>query len=54
LLWRDGEQHRRRCAEVGCGDGSDGLLKANVWYTVNDQGEWVEGEPVNNATEKLT
>ena len=31
-----------RCAETGCGDGSDGKLKAEVWYTLDDGGCFVE------------
>jgi hypothetical protein len=26
-----------RCARIGCGDGSDGLLKAGVWYRLDPQ-----------------
>ena len=29
-----------RCAETGCGDGSDGKLKSEVWYSLNDDGEF--------------
>ena len=36
------ERSEMRCAETGCGDGSDGKLKAEVWYRLNDQGEFVE------------
>ena len=32
------------CARIGCGDGSDGLLKANTWYSVNEKGEFNEAE----------
>ncbi len=35
-----------RCREVGCGDGSDGKLKANTWYRLNDAGEFVESSEV--------
>jgi hypothetical protein len=31
-----------RCAETGCGDGSDGKLKAETWYTLDDAGLFVE------------
>jgi len=31
-----------RCREVGRGDGSDGKLKANVWYRLDDAGQFVE------------
>jgi hypothetical protein len=31
-----------RCAEIGCGDGSDGKLKANVWYRLDESGAFVE------------
>lgn len=31
-----------RCAEIGCGDGSDGKLKAEVWYKLNNDGHFVE------------
>lgn len=30
------------CARVGCGDGSDGLLKAGVWYVLDAGGEFIE------------
>jgi hypothetical protein len=36
------DRSEMRCAETGCGDGSDGKLKADVWYCLNDQGEFVE------------
>jgi hypothetical protein len=31
-----------RCREVGCGDGTDGKLKAGVWYRLNERGEFQE------------
>jgi hypothetical protein len=31
-----------RCAEIGCGDGSDGKLKADTWYRLDEQGSFVE------------
>ena len=44
LAWwnKDARRYEMRCAEVGCGDGSDNKLKANVWYEVNAAGEFVE------------
>jgi hypothetical protein len=44
LVWRNHEERRyeMRCAEIGCGDGSDGKLKAEVWYQLNDSGKFVE------------
>jgi hypothetical protein len=44
LQWRDKSENRAkmRCAEVGCGDGSDGKLKAEVWYRLNEDGKFVE------------
>ena len=33
-----------RCCEIGCGDGSDGKLKADTWYRLNDVGEFKETE----------
>ena len=36
------ERFEMRCAETGCGDGSDGKLKAEVWYTLNDNGLFME------------
>jgi len=41
--WNEAEQRSEmRCAEVGCGDGSDGKLKANVRYRLNNDGQFVE------------
>ena len=31
-----------KCAETGCGDGSDGKLKAEVWYVLGDDGNFKE------------
>jgi hypothetical protein len=31
-----------RCAETGCGDGTDGKLKAEVWYKLDESGLFVE------------
>ena len=31
-----------RCAEVGCGDGSDGKLKAHTWYVLDEHGVFTE------------
>ena len=44
LAWRNNAENRieMRCAEIGCGDGSDGKLKADVWYQLDAQGEFVE------------
>jgi len=38
LSWRNYKEKRgeMRCAETGCGDGSDGKLKANTWYHLVD------------------
>ena len=41
--WNDEEKRSEmRCAETGCGDGSDGKLKAETWYQLNDNGEFEE------------
>jgi hypothetical protein len=44
LAWWNNSDDRgeMRCTETGCGDGSDGKLKAEVWYRLNDTGEFVE------------
>ena len=44
LAWWNEKEERgeMRCAETGCGDGSDGKLKSEVWYTLDDDGEFVE------------
>jgi hypothetical protein len=31
-----------RIAAIGCGDGSDGKLKADTWYQLDDAGEFRE------------
>jgi len=31
-----------RCREIGCGDGSDGKLKADTWYQLDEAGSFVE------------
>jgi hypothetical protein len=33
---------KMRCAETGCGDGTDGKLKANTWYKLDDNGIFIE------------
>ena len=35
-------RYEMRCAEIGIGDGSDGKLKKETWYCLNDQGQFVE------------
>ena len=44
LAWWNKAERRgeMRCAETGCGDGSDGKLKAEVWYRLDDAGRFVE------------
>ena len=44
LSWWNAEANRAemRAAEIGCGDGSDHKLKANIWYVVNNTGEIIE------------
>ena len=44
LAWWNKAEDRAemRCEETGCGDGSDGKLKAGVWYKLNDKAEFVE------------
>ena len=46
LQWWNHKKKRceMKCAEVGCGDGSDGKLKAKTWYELNEAGEFVEAE----------
>jgi hypothetical protein len=50
LAWLNEKENRSemRCAETGCGDGSDGKLKAETWYGLNDSGEFVEIEEHDN------
>jgi hypothetical protein len=31
-----------RAAEIGCGDGSDGKLRAGVWYVLDVSGQFIE------------
>jgi len=44
LQWWNEKENRSemRCAETGCGDGSDGKLKSDVWYRLNEGGEFEE------------
>jgi hypothetical protein len=44
LAWWNKAEDRAemRCAETGCGNGSDGKLKAEVWYRLDDQGQFME------------
>ena len=46
LQWWNEDESRSemKCAETGCGDGSDGKLKAEVWYRLNENGEFMECE----------
>jgi hypothetical protein len=46
LAWLNKTANRSemRCARIGCGDGSDDTLKANVWYVLNEVGEFIELE----------
>ena len=39
---RNENRFEMRCAETGCGDGSDGKLKANIWYQLTYDGQFVE------------
>ena len=50
LAWWNEKDNRAemRCARIGCGDGSDDLLKACVWYEMSKTGEFVE---VSQASE---
>ena len=42
-FWNENDECcEMRCAETGCGDGSDGKLKAEVWYRLDGQGQFVE------------
>ena len=44
--WNEGEERvEMRCAETGCGDGSDGKLKANAWYVLDSEGQIIETAP---------
>ncbi len=44
LGWMNIKENRRemRCREIGCGDGSDGKLKADVWYELDAAGDFKE------------
>ena len=44
LAWLNSARNRTemRVAVTGCGDGTDGLLKANQWYELNEAGAFVE------------
>jgi hypothetical protein len=44
LAWWNEKEDRAemRCAETGCGDGSDGKLKSEVWYQLDEKGAFVE------------
>jgi hypothetical protein len=50
LAWWNEKEERceMRCAETGCGDGSDGKLKAETWYRLDDNGEFVEMEALSS------
>lgn len=34
--------YRTKSSDIGCGDGSDGLLKADTWYILDDNGNFEE------------
>jgi hypothetical protein len=44
LQWWNASEKRfeMKCAETGIGDGSDGKLKSETWYNLDDSGEFVE------------
>ena len=42
LAFDAGDHQEMRCAHVGVGDGSDGNLKAGVWYRLDESGAFVE------------
>ena len=46
LAWWNSFEKRfeMRCREIGCGDGSDGKLKANVWYYLDGAGDFEESD----------
>lgn len=44
---KDFIRNEMRCALTGCGDGSDGKLKANTWYQLNEHGSFVEYEVIS-------
>ncbi|HJX54188.1 MAG TPA: hypothetical protein VJ801_15585 [Polyangia bacterium] len=42
-FWKtSANRQEMRCAEIGCGDGSDGKLKAGVWYGLDAEGRFQE------------
>lgn len=51
LSWHNtsADRHQMRCAEIGCGDGTDGKLKAGVWYCLNVSGDFIEITPQDRA-----
>jgi len=44
LAWWNEKENRQemRCSEIGCGDGSDGKLKSEVWYSLDEAGLFIE------------
>jgi hypothetical protein len=44
LAWWNKKEDRSemRCAETGCGDGTDGKLKEKIWYVLDDNGCFIE------------
>ena len=44
LGWWNPHQNRgeMQCRQTGCGDGSDGKLKADTWYQLDESGNFVE------------
>jgi hypothetical protein len=44
LAWynKDASRMEMRCRETGCGDGTDGKLKAHSWYRLDEAGNFVE------------
>ena len=44
LAWYNIKEKRSemRCAEIGCGDGTDGKLKAGVFYLLDNNGKFIE------------
>jgi hypothetical protein len=44
LAWFNESENRyeMRAGVIGCGDGADGKMKANVWYGLSDAGEFEE------------
>ncbi|MDP3720810.1 MAG: hypothetical protein Q8T13_23860 [Acidobacteriota bacterium] len=39
---RPAARYEMRCARIGVGDASDGLLKALTWYRLDSAGEFIE------------